>query len=161
MITLRRAQASDQKAIIDIVHAAHINPTNLHWQRFILAVDGDTIVGVGQIKNYKDGSRELASIAVIPAYQHQGIASQIITALMKDEPGTIHLFCRASLANFYRRFGFEVIPFQELPSELAKINGLAEWMIVILSRLIPKKFEITAMRYIPDSRQTTSENFSQ
>jgi N-acetylglutamate synthase-like GNAT family acetyltransferase len=161
LIILRRAQAPDQKTITAIVHAAHINPTNLNWRRFILAVDGNEIVGVGQIKNYKDGSRELASIAVIPAYQHQGIASKIIKALMKDEKGSVHLFCRAGLADFYRRFGFEVIPFQDLPPELAKINGLAEWVIVILSRLIPKIFAITAMRYVPKNTQSQGGNISQ
>jgi amino-acid N-acetyltransferase len=157
LINLRRAQASDQKTITAIVHAARINPTHLNWQRFILAVDGEVIVGVGQIKNYKDGSRELASIAIIPAYQRQGIASQIINALMKDEKGSIHLFCRAGLASFYRRFGFEVIPFQELPPELAKINGITEWVIVTLSRLFPQKFAIICMRTIPENnpQQTT------
>jgi N-acetylglutamate synthase-like GNAT family acetyltransferase len=151
LITLRPAQASDQKTINAIIHSARINPTHLNWQRFILAVDGDSIVGVGQIKNYKDGSRELASIAVISAYQHQGIASQIIQALMKEEQGIIYLFCRAKLADFYRRFSFEVFPFQELPPELAKINGITEWVIVTLSRLFPQKFAIICMRYIPEN----------
>lgn len=153
MITLRPALASDQSTVTAIIRAAHINPFNLNWQRFIVAVNGEPVVGVGQIKPHKDGSRELASIAVIPAYQHQGIASQIITALMQREKGVIHLFCRTSLADFYRRFGFQVISLQELPSELARIHSIGEWFIVLTAKLFPKGFGITAMRYNPDDQR--------
>ncbi len=149
MITLRAALASDQKAITAIIRAAHINPFNLHWQRFIVAVDGDSIVGVGQIKLHKDGSRELASIAVIPAYQHHGIASQIIGALLQGEKVPLYLFCRAPLADFYRRFGFEVVPIQDLPPDLARIHSLGEWFIVLLARFNAEKFGIVAMRRLP------------
>ncbi|MBN1538199.1 MAG: GNAT family N-acetyltransferase [Anaerolineales bacterium] len=153
MGTLRSAQASDQKAITAIIRAAHINPFNLNWQRFIVAVDGDKLVGVGQIKQYKDGCRELSSIAVIPACKHQGIASQIITALMEREKGTIHLFCQEKLADFYRRFGYHVIPMQELTGDVARIHSLGEWFIVLLARLFPKEHAIIAMRYDGDIQQ--------
>lgn len=153
MISLRSAQASDQKAITAIIRAAHINPFHLNWERFIVAEDGDKIVGVGQIKRYQDGSRELASIAVIPAYQNQGIASQIIKALMDGEEGAIHLFCRINLVDFYRRFGFSTISMQELPADLARIHSLGEWFIVLVARLFPKEHAIIAMRYNPHNPQ--------
>lgn len=153
MVTLRSAQATDQKTINAIIRAAHINPFHLKWERFIVAEDGDKIVGVGQIKHYEDGSRELASIAVIPAYQNQGIASRIIKALMKGEEGAIHLFCRINLADYYRRFGFNTVSMQELPADLARIHSLGEWFFVLVARLFPKEHTIIAMRYDLDNQQ--------
>ena len=47
------------------------------WPNFVVAEDGGTIVGIGQVKTHGDGSRELASIAVIPARQSQGIGGRL------------------------------------------------------------------------------------
>src|SRR5438094_625508 len=71
-LIIRPASAGDQYAITAIVRAARINPRNLDWQRFLLAQWGQDIVGVGQVKPHADGSRELASIAVVPEWQGNG-----------------------------------------------------------------------------------------
>src|ERR1700730_18130879 len=55
---------------------------NLKWPNFVVAEDDGAIVGVGQIKSHGDGSRELASIAVVPARQGQGIARAGLEALL-------------------------------------------------------------------------------
>jgi N-acetylglutamate synthase-like GNAT family acetyltransferase len=68
--------------------------------------DGE-VVGMGQVKSHGDGSRELASIAVVPARQGQGIGSAIIQTLLAGEPGVVlHLSCRRQLEGYYERFGF-------------------------------------------------------
>ena len=66
------------------------------------------MVGMGQVKSHGDGSRELASIAVVPARQDQGIGTAIIEALLAREPGVVlHLSCRRELEGYYERFGFK------------------------------------------------------
>jgi N-acetylglutamate synthase-like GNAT family acetyltransferase len=70
---------------------------------------------VGQVKSHDDGSRELASIAVIPECQRQGIASEIIRALLANEQGDLYLVCRDELESFYARFGFYRIDAKEMP----------------------------------------------
>ncbi len=105
-LTLRDATAEDQPTIRQIVRAANINPTGLNWPRFIVAEDGGAIVGVGQVKPHRDGTRELASIAVIPARQGQGFGSAIIKELLRREKGTLLLTCRSRLQGYYERFGF-------------------------------------------------------
>ena len=80
MIILRPATAADQPCIEAVIHAAQINPLDLKWQHFTLAVDdasGET-VGTVQIKTHSDGSRELASLAVIPEWRGQGLARRLI-----------------------------------------------------------------------------------
>ncbi|HET7467054.1 MAG TPA: GNAT family N-acetyltransferase, partial [Candidatus Dormibacteraeota bacterium] len=86
---LRAAADRDQATIRRIVRAAGINPTSLQWQRFIVAEERGEIVGVGQVKPHRDGTRELASIAVVPERQGRGLGSEIINALIAREHGEV------------------------------------------------------------------------
>ena len=119
-LTLRDATAEDQPTIRRIVRAANINPTGLDWPRFIVAEDGGAIVGVGQVKPHRDGTRELASVAVIPTRQGQGIGSAIIEELLRREKGTVHLTCRSQLKGYYERFGFKRLEKGDYPPYFAR-----------------------------------------
>jgi len=137
-IILRSATRADQPAITAVVRAARINPTGLDWKRFIVAVDADTIVALGQVKPHRDGSRELASIATIPARQREGLSRQIIEALLARERGDLYLMCRAPLVAFYERFGFH----RALPAELPPFFRLADkaarfWGGAVMKRPAP------------------------
>lgn len=114
-MVIRAAAKADEAAIKRIVRAARINPTNLDWRRFLVAEVDGRIVGTGQVKPHRDGSRELASIAVVPAYQRQGVGGQIIRALIARENGPLYLTCRAPLGAYYPRFGFRAIGRDEMP----------------------------------------------
>ncbi len=106
---IRTAQAVDQPTITRLIHLVGINPMNLEWQRFVIAEDEGEVVGVGQIKPHDDGSRELASIAVIPERQGQGIGSHIIRTLLARESDQVYLMCGDGLETYYTRFGFRRI----------------------------------------------------
>ncbi len=68
--------------IKDLIHRVGINPMDLDWHRFVIAVDGSgKMLGCGQLKPHGKDVIELASIAVEPPYQHQGIARVIIEHL--------------------------------------------------------------------------------
>ena len=114
-LTIRPATLTDQETIRLLIKEAHINRMSLHWPNFLVAEDGGAIVGVGQVKTHGDGSRELASIAVIPARQSQGIGGAIIKALLARELGIVHLTCRAQLQGYYERFGFRRLEPPEFP----------------------------------------------
>jgi len=119
-LTLRDATAEDQPTIRGIVRAANINPTGLDWPRFIVAEDGGAVVGVGQVKPHRDGTRELASIAVVPDRQGQGIGSAIIAELLRREKGVVHLTCRSQLQSYYERFGFKRLETRDYPPYFAR-----------------------------------------
>jgi len=104
---IRPATVTDHRVIKRIVKQAQINPTDLDWRRFVVAEEEDNILGVGQIKSHRDGSRELASIAVIPERQHQGIGGEIIQTLLNKDEGHLYLMCREELEPYYKRFGFQ------------------------------------------------------
>jgi N-acetylglutamate synthase-like GNAT family acetyltransferase len=100
---IRPATEADQAEITRIVRSSNINPFGLHWPRFLIAEDQGRIVGVGQVKQHGDGSRELASIAVIPEYRHKGIATAIVNALLARESGVLYLTCRRQMEPFNNR----------------------------------------------------------
>ena len=139
-LAIRDAAVKDSATIRGIVRAANINPTGLDWPRFLVAEDGDEIVGVGQVKQHRDGTRELASIAVIPDRQGQGIGSAIIRELLGRETGVVHLTCRSQLQGYYERFGFRRLEPREYPPYFARR------MPMINAFLRPFRIRIIVMR---------------
>ena len=108
IFTLRPATQADFPAIRRLIHEVGINPMALDWRRFTIAVDAnDRLVGCGQVKPHKDGSRELASIAVLPEWRKQGVARAIILHLLETQPRPLYLTCRGRLGPFYEKFGFQ------------------------------------------------------
>lgn len=132
--TLRPARQTDSPAIKSLIHAAGINPMGLDWKRFLVAVDAqDQVIATGQIKPHgtKDAVHELASIAVVPAYQGQGIARAVIEQLLKDSPRPLYLTCRSRLEPLYEKFGFRAIPYDEMPRYYQRISKLVGLLKVV------------------------------
>ncbi|MBN2549606.1 MAG: GNAT family N-acetyltransferase [Anaerolineales bacterium] len=127
MFSLRLATADDQRAIRALIHQAQINPTGLNWRRFLLAVDEDNrVIGCGQIKPHRDGSRELASIAVAPDWRDQGVARRLIERLFEENTGRVYLTCREELGALYARFGFHIAGWDEMTPYFKRLAYLAE-----------------------------------
>ena len=98
---------------------------SLNWPNFVVAEEDGAIVGLGQVKAHGDGSRELASIAVVPARQGQGIGRALIAALIARYPNAVlHLTCRRELEGFYRRFGFRSLERAEYPPYFGRMIPL-------------------------------------
>ena len=126
LFSLKHAEETDSSAIRALIQAARINPIGLNWRRFVIALDSQgEIIGCGQVKPHRDGSNELASIAVTPAWRGRGVARAIIERLLAENPGPLYLTCRASLGPFYERFGFAQAAPQELPLYFRHLRWLA------------------------------------
>ena len=115
---IRQATSQDASAITALIRRVRINPNHLDWQRFWLAVDSqDRLLGCGQIKPHNDGTFELASLAVQPEAQGQGIGQALMAHLLANSPRPLYLICRARLLTYYQPFGFrEVLPTEVTPS---------------------------------------------
>ena len=142
---LRPARREDQRAIRALIHEAGINPTGLQWPRFVVAFDAqDRVIGCAQIKPHRDGSRELASVAVAPAYRRRGIAAALIRQLMHDCEPPLYLVCREGLASWYRQFGFERLATEaEMPPYFRRLHRVVSW----LSRLRPSRESLAVMTW--------------
>jgi N-acetylglutamate synthase-like GNAT family acetyltransferase len=127
MMIVRPATSADQKTITSIIRDAEINPMDLKWPNFALAVDEDSgaVVGTGQIKRHGDGSYELASIATVPSYQRRGVAHQIIQRLLAQHPGVLYLTCLDTMGTFYEQFGFRTVAKDEMTPYFRRLTRIA------------------------------------
>lgn len=124
-LTIRPATEAAQATINRLVKEANLNRMSLHWPNFVVAEDSGAIIGVGQVKTHGDGSRELASIVVVPERQSQGVGRAIIETLLARESGVIlYLTCRSELEGYYTRFGFRRIEQAEYPPYFGRLVPL-------------------------------------
>jgi N-acetylglutamate synthase-like GNAT family acetyltransferase len=122
---LRPATVDDSPLIKDLIRRVGINPMDLDWHRFVIAVDGSgKMLGCGQLKPHGRDVIELASIAVEPPYQHQGIARVIIEYLIASGPRPLYLTCRSRLGSFYEKWGFRSVEANEMPPYFRRLSRL-------------------------------------
>ena len=142
---LRKALEGDSGRIKKLVIEADINPSGLDWRRFTLAVDEeDNLLGCGQLKPHGKAVLELASIAVRPNYQNQGIARAIIENLLEGSPRPIYLMCQSSLGPLYKKFGFRKLDYDKMPryfQRISKVAGVREALDEVGETLLVMKLE--------------------
>jgi amino-acid N-acetyltransferase len=125
-LNIRPATEEDQPTIRRFIKDARLNPMSLNWPNFVVAEEDGAVVGVGQVKAHGDGSRELASIVVVPLRQSHGIGSAVIRTLLARNPGAVlHLTCRRELQGYYERFGFRRLDQADYPPYFGRLIPLA------------------------------------
>ena len=133
--SLRKATKADSGRIRQLVIEGGINPFGLKWRRFIVAEDSSgRVIGCVQRKHHRDGSVELASLAVDKEERGQGVARALIEALIAIHAGDLYLMCRSGLGEFYRKFGFRVLDPEEMPRYFRWISRLMNWLTDLLNR---------------------------
>lgn len=103
---IRPAVADDQSAIVTLVRSERLNPTNLDWRRFTVAISDGTLVGAVQVRHHKDGARELGSLVVKPAFRRQSIAKTLIDAVLRDVSDTVWIVTGHDNVGHYAAWGF-------------------------------------------------------
>lgn len=142
---IRAARASEFAQIKNLIHKVGINPSGLDWKRFIVAVnDEGKVISCGQIKPHSGGILELASIATHPDYERKGLASAVVTELLKTPTRPLYLMCMEHNGSFYERFGFRSLKEDEMPKyfrRLQKIFKVANVMMHSGENLLIMKLE--------------------
>jgi N-acetylglutamate synthase-like GNAT family acetyltransferase len=144
---IRPAIEADQPVITAMVRAAGINPLSLHWPRFRVAEEGGRVVGVAQIKLHGDASRELASLAVAPDRQGEGIGGALIHHLLEQPEGRSPLFlmCRNELESYYARFGFRRVERGAMPPYFRRMTRVAA-VFTAIAALFGEQRHVIVMR---------------
>lgn len=125
MDALRPAVRADAWPIRMLVWRVRINPIGLDWRRFMVLVDGrGQLLACAQIKPHRDGSRELASLAVVSGSRGQGYARRLVEYFQGHQPPPLHLTCARRLRPFYQRFGFRALTPAEMPPNLRQLHRL-------------------------------------
>lgn len=132
---IRPAESSDHLEIRSLIRRVRINPLNLHWENFLVAVDtNNRVIGCGQIKTHRDGTNELTSIAVESEWRNRGIGSEIVQRLIERTDGPLWLVCRSEMGRYYEKFGFRIIrDLNQLPRAYRRIRSMAR----LVSRVFP------------------------
>lgn len=103
---------------------------DLDWRRFLLASSADgELVACAQVKPHADGTLELASLAVRPAWRGGGVARRLVEQLLTQSPRPVYLTCRSSLESFYQKFGFRALRADELTPYFRRLQKLANKMM--------------------------------
>ena len=139
---LRPATENDFPNIKALIRQARINPTKLDWRRFTVAVlgpglpeeDGAEVIGCAQLKPVPRGLTELASLAVRPAYHHQGVGRALIEHLLASAPRPVYLTCRSGLGELYAKFGFYVLEADDMPVYYRRLQRLATTFMELTHR---------------------------
>ncbi|NMG09519.1 GNAT family N-acetyltransferase [Brasilonema sp. UFV-L1] len=123
---LRSATSEDIWSIRLLVLRAKLDPTQIRWQQFwVIECDG-RLVACGQLRNFS-GAQELGSLVVLPAWRGQGLGTILTQHLIIQATQPLYLECLGQrLAQFYSRFGFVVISFEDLPPSLKRKFGLSQ-----------------------------------
>jgi N-acetylglutamate synthase-like GNAT family acetyltransferase len=132
---IRRANAGDQSGICVLVRSQHLDPDRLDWRNFIVAVDGEHVVGTVQLRRHADGSRELGSLAVTPKLRGRGIAARLITAQLAEAAGPVSMVTAAAFAAHYERFGFQRISRSSAPRVVRRRYWIGQLLGGVVSLL--------------------------
>lgn len=145
MTNIRAARDAESAQIKDLIHLVGINPMDLDWRRFVVAVnDRDEMIGCGQLKPHGQDILELASLAVYPDQQGKGVGRAIIEHLLDNSPRPLYLMCESSVGPLYEKFGFRGISYEEMPryfQRISKLAGLATTLARREERLLVMKLQ--------------------
>jgi N-acetylglutamate synthase-like GNAT family acetyltransferase len=111
---IRPALEADAPIIHQMIRNAQLDPTSLDWHNFLVAEVDRQIVGIGQIKPYRD-CQELGSLVVRREHRNRGIASALIEALEARAGRPLYLVCQLKMEPYYLRFGYKRVPFLQVP----------------------------------------------
>lgn len=138
-IGIRRARASDQTTIVELIRRAHWNSRRIRWECFTVAEDDGRIVGIRQIRPHSGGTREVASGFVLPEYRRRGISSQLMRAVLQERSGRLYLLCDERWTSYYERFGFRRVARRELPADFRREYWMARVVTLLLSVPVRRK----------------------
>lgn len=131
--TLRRATEDDQPTIRRMVTSECLNPRDLHWQNFLIAEDGDRIVGIGQIRLHGT-LKELGSLVVAPDVRGQGVGAALVAALEARAGLPLYLMCAPHNVAYYTRLGYRDLPPAARPAAILPPR-LILWVVERLLRM--------------------------
>ena len=117
-VKYRKAEIDDMSEILDILNGVSGDVEDAKPKQFLVAEDGNRIIGCVRIKNV-GGYSLAASLAVLPNYRKKGIGTTLIEKIMKEDiKKPVYLFSNKKNEEFYKKFGFEIVETEDLPEAI-------------------------------------------
>lgn len=109
-----KAHSEDIAGITKLVASVGGDLEELQAGQFVVAQQSSgVVIGCGRLKPYS-GFCELASLAVALEWRASGVGMEIVDELLKMQDGPIYLLCEDEVVEFFRRFGFGLIPMSKM-----------------------------------------------
>jgi amino-acid N-acetyltransferase len=128
-IVIRKARMKDVPQIFTIVNQMARLKNNLlprsmselyeHVRDFVVAADGERVVGTCSLHIFWEDLAEVRSLAVDTEYQGQGWGEKLMQVIIEDgrDMGILRLFTLTTIPVFFEKFGFRVGTKEELPQK--------------------------------------------
>jgi amino-acid N-acetyltransferase len=129
-VVLRSATPADAPALLELI-ATHLEEGRLlprtlddltvHAPRFVVAVDGDRIVGCAELAPLSASVAEIRSLVVARSARRLGLGNQMVEALAirARVDGFARLCAFAHDPAFFVRRGFSIVPHTWVPEKIA------------------------------------------
>ena len=128
---IRQARLSDVPGIVALVDrfarhgevlprtAEEVYQSVREW---VVAVEGETVVGCGSLVVLWADLAEIRSLVVAPEVQGKGIGRRLVTALLAQaaELGLPQVFALTRKTGFFLKLGFRIVPRETLPRKIWK-----------------------------------------
>lgn len=129
-IELRQGTAADAHAIHALItanlHVGHLLPrtfedVELHADRFMVAADGERVIGCGELAPLSAGVAEVRSLVVDEEWRGQHTGVRLVTALADRarELGYVTLCAFTHQPSHFVRLGFSIVPHVWVPEKIA------------------------------------------
>ena len=120
-ISYATAGAGDEGVIRDLLKVFRGDESNFDISKFVIAKDGEKIIGCIRIKVIGDDCLELSSLGVLSEYRGQGIGSRLAEeVLAREKRRPVFLLTSDDKETFYKNFGFAIVAPESLPQLFKK-----------------------------------------
>jgi len=121
-IVISPAAAADVENVKALLTASGLPTAGVdeHWKTFIVARDGDKLVGCGGSEAYQFAAL-IRSVAVVPEYRSQGVGRRIVRQLLDRlaSRGLREFYLLTTTAEeYFRKRGFKTIDRDEVHPQL-------------------------------------------
>ena len=129
-IVIRPASAADAARVHQLITenlvsghllARPLGEVELHVPRFLVAADGDDVIGCGELARLSAAVAEVRSLVVAEAHRGGGIGRRLLNALIEE--AVLQRFPRvcafAHQARPFVRAGFSIVPHPWVPEKIA------------------------------------------
>ncbi|MBQ4481340.1 MAG: GNAT family N-acetyltransferase [Victivallales bacterium] len=91
-------------------------------QNFIVARDGEKLVGLAALRPYGDGFFEVRSLAVAHGYKNAGVGTRLVNALLEKaralQPPAVKVFALTKRPHLFLRLGFRMAFRERFPAKI-------------------------------------------